>query len=80
MVWSTLATAEILSKDAAADWAAAQLPEAHAAVLRRARHGYLAGGDDGWGALTPAARATAERLAAEVRSLAAAEPAEARPA
>lgn len=73
-VWSTVATGEFRAKDAAADWAAARLPEADAAVLRRARDAYLSGGDEGWEALMPAARATAERLAAEVRALAAARP------
>ncbi|HEX6128506.1 MAG TPA: aminoglycoside adenylyltransferase family protein [Candidatus Limnocylindria bacterium] len=70
-MWSTVATGEFRSKDAAAEWAAARLPEADGAVLRRARDGYLSGGDEGWGALMPAACATAERLAAEVRALAA---------
>lgn len=70
-IWSTVATDQIRSKDAAADWAAARLPEADAAVLRRARDGYLSGGDEGWEALMPAARGAAEHLAAEVRLLAA---------
>jgi streptomycin 3"-adenylyltransferase len=70
-MWSTVATGEFRSKDAAADWAAARLPEADAAVLRRARDGYLSGGEEGWEAVMPAARAATERLAAEVHALAA---------
>lgn len=70
-MWSTVSTGEFRSKDAAAEWAAARLPEADATVARHARDGYLSGGEEGWEALMPAARATAERLAAEVRALAA---------
>ncbi|MDJ1135955.1 aminoglycoside adenylyltransferase family protein [Streptomyces iconiensis] len=40
-VWSTLATGEIRSKDAAADWALARLPPEHAPVLEHARYLYL---------------------------------------
>jgi streptomycin 3"-adenylyltransferase len=40
-IWCTLATGEILSKDAAASWALARLPEEHRAVLVRARAIYL---------------------------------------
>ena len=67
-IWSTVATGEIRSKDAAADWAAAQLSAAEAAPLLRARDAYLAGGDEAWDELMPAARATAELLASRVRS------------
>jgi streptomycin 3"-adenylyltransferase len=70
-MWSTVATGQIRSKDAAADWAAARLPDADAAVMCRARDGYLAGGEEDWTAVMPAARAAAARLAAEVRALAA---------
>jgi predicted nucleotidyltransferase len=40
-VWTTLATGEIRSKDAAADWAMAQLPPQHRPVLEHARQLYL---------------------------------------
>jgi predicted nucleotidyltransferase len=40
-IWSTVATGVIRSKDAAADWALERLPEAHRAVLARARAIYL---------------------------------------
>ncbi len=40
-IWTTLATGEIRSKDAAADWALTQLPPGHRPVLEHARHLYL---------------------------------------
>lgn len=40
-VWTTLATGEIRSKDAAADWALAHLPPEHRPVLEHARTLYL---------------------------------------
>jgi streptomycin 3"-adenylyltransferase len=66
-MWLTAATGEMLSKDAAAAWAAARLPEAGASVLRRAADAYLAGGDEGWASVMPAVRDVAARLATEVR-------------
>ncbi|MGQ4390168.1 aminoglycoside adenylyltransferase family protein [Streptomyces sp. SAS_270] len=40
-IWTTLATGRIKSKDAAADWALAQLPPEHRAALEHARQLYL---------------------------------------
>ncbi|MFJ2766381.1 aminoglycoside adenylyltransferase family protein [Streptomyces sp. NPDC087300] len=40
-VWTTLATGDIKSKDAAADWALERLPAEHRPVLARARAVYL---------------------------------------
>ncbi|MGW8375063.1 aminoglycoside adenylyltransferase family protein [Streptomyces sp. ODS28] len=40
-VWTTLATGEIRAKDAAAEWALAQLPAEHRPVLEHARDLYL---------------------------------------
>jgi streptomycin 3"-adenylyltransferase len=40
-IWTTLATGEIRSKDAAADWALAHLPPEHQPVLRHAKQLYL---------------------------------------
>jgi streptomycin 3"-adenylyltransferase len=40
-IWATLATGEIKSKDAAADWALAQLPPEHQPVLEHAKQLYL---------------------------------------
>ncbi|MFI9630669.1 aminoglycoside adenylyltransferase family protein [Streptomyces sp. NPDC052042] len=40
-IWTTLATGQIRSKEAAADWALAQLPPEHRPVLEHARQLYL---------------------------------------
>jgi streptomycin 3"-adenylyltransferase len=40
-IWTTLATGQIKSKDAAADWTLAQLPPEHRAALGYARQLYL---------------------------------------
>jgi streptomycin 3"-adenylyltransferase len=40
-IWTTLATGQIKSKDAAADWALAQLPPEHRPVLNHAKQLYL---------------------------------------
>ncbi|MCP3798393.1 aminoglycoside adenylyltransferase family protein [Allokutzneria sp. A3M-2-11 16] len=40
-VWTTLATGEIRTKDAAADWALTRLPPEHRPVLRHAKELYL---------------------------------------
>lgn len=40
-IWTTLATGQIKSKDAAADWALAHLPPTHRAALKHARRLYL---------------------------------------
>ena len=40
-IWTTLATGEIRTKDAAADWALAKLPPEHRPVLEHARELYL---------------------------------------
>lgn len=45
-IWTTLATGTIRSKDAAADWVLARLPEEHRPVLARARAVYLGDEDD----------------------------------
>jgi streptomycin 3"-adenylyltransferase len=47
-IWTTLATGTIRSKDAAADWVLARLPEVHRSVLARARAVYLGDEDDDW--------------------------------
>ncbi|MEU4038443.1 aminoglycoside adenylyltransferase domain-containing protein [Streptomyces collinus] len=40
-IWTTLATGQTRSKDAAAEWALAQLPPEHRPVLEHARQFYL---------------------------------------
>jgi streptomycin 3"-adenylyltransferase len=47
-IWTTVATGIIRSKDAAADWALARLPEEHRPVLAHARATYLGEEDDSW--------------------------------
>ena len=51
-IWVTLATGEIVPKDAAADWAMAHLPEVHRPVLVRARAVYLGEAEDRWADLS----------------------------
>lgn len=66
-MWLTVATGTMASKDAAGGWAAAQMPDDEASLLRRAGDAYLAGGDEDWAAVMDAARGVAHHLAAEVR-------------
>jgi streptomycin 3"-adenylyltransferase len=69
-IWSTLATGEFRSKDAAADWALPRLPEEHREVLARARAIYLGDEEERWDDLRPALRPHGERVAAEIAALA----------
>lgn len=69
-VWATLATGEILSKDAAADWALTRLPEEHRAVLAHARAVYLGEAAESWDRLRPRLRRDAEVLVAETERVA----------
>ncbi|PHM46260.1 hypothetical protein Xmau_00668 [Xenorhabdus mauleonii] len=47
-MWRTLVTGEFVSKDVAADWAAARFPPVQAAVLAEAREAYLNGKEENW--------------------------------
>ena len=47
-IWTTLATSEIRSKDAAADWVLERLTAAERPVLERARAQYLSGAGEHW--------------------------------
>ncbi|MGD6740526.1 aminoglycoside adenylyltransferase family protein [Streptomyces sp. BH106] len=69
-VWATLATGEILSKDAAADWALARLPEENRAVLAHARAVYLGEAEESWERLHDRLRPDAEVLVAEIERVA----------
>jgi streptomycin 3"-adenylyltransferase len=69
-MWSTLATDLIRSKDAAADWVLARLPEEHRPVLARARAIYLGQQPKGWDDLRDRLDAHVEYVVAEVRRLA----------
>jgi streptomycin 3"-adenylyltransferase len=65
-IWTTAATGAIRSKDAAADWVLARLPEAHRAVLARARAVYLGTADDRWDDLQAHLRPHVDFVAAEI--------------
>ena len=68
--WATVATGEILSKDAAADWALARLPAARRGPLELARDLYVGGGHGDWTGPLDTARRSASTMAAKVRRLA----------
>ena len=66
-IWTTVATEEIRSKDGAADWALARLPEVHRPMLARARDLYRTGGyGDPWD--NGAVDLLAERLVTEINA------------
>ena len=65
-IWTTVATGEIRSKDAAADWVLARLPHEHRAVLARARANYLGEEPERWDDLMPAVRRHAEHVVREI--------------
>ncbi len=69
-IWLTVATGEIGSKDAAADWALARLPQEHRAVLARARAIYLGDEDEHWDDLAPRVRPYVDHVLAEIGRLA----------
>ena len=71
-IWLTVATGEIGSKDAAADWALARLPEEHQAVLARARAIYLGDEDERWDDLESRVRPHADHVVREIGRLVAA--------
>jgi predicted nucleotidyltransferase len=66
-IWSGIETDQILSKDAAAQWALLRLPEHLRPVLAHARDVYLGRGEDRWGDFGPVIRAYAEFLVMEIR-------------
>ncbi len=65
-IWTTLATGEIRSKDAAADWVLARLPAAMRPMLARARDLYRGGGYGEWPDMN-AARELADQMVGEIR-------------
>lgn len=72
-IWITIATGDLTSKDAAADWALPLLPEGHRLVLARARAVYLGTEEDRWDDLAPRVRPHAEHVVDRIRALARAE-------
>jgi predicted nucleotidyltransferase len=71
-IWTTLATGTVRSKDAAADWVLARLPEVHRPVLARARAVYLGDEDDDWGDLQARLRSHVDHVLREIERLRAA--------
>jgi predicted nucleotidyltransferase len=69
-IWSTVATDVIRSKDDAATWALARLPEEHRTVLARARAVYLGDEDERWDDLEPRVRPHVDYVVAEIERLA----------
>jgi streptomycin 3"-adenylyltransferase len=68
-IWTTMATGAIRSKDAAADWVLARLPEEQRAVLTRARANYLGDEPERWDDLGPRVRSHAEHVVREIETL-----------
>ncbi|MER5402136.1 aminoglycoside adenylyltransferase family protein [Streptomyces sp. NPDC002599] len=71
-IWTTLATGQIKSKDAAAGWALAQLPPEHRPVLEHARELYLNWpySEESWSdALQAQVRPHVDRVLAEIDQL-----------
>jgi predicted nucleotidyltransferase len=67
-IWCGMATGEIRSKDAAADWALPRLASEHRAVLARARDAYLGTGGERWDDLRGAIRPFADAVVAEIEA------------
>lgn len=69
-MWRTLASGEIVSKDAAAEWAMARLPPEAAGLLGRARDAYLGGAKVDWAARSLELRRAVDELRGRVTGLA----------
>jgi predicted nucleotidyltransferase len=70
-IWTTLASGEIRSKDEAADWALARLPEEHRPVLAHARAAYRGEEPEDWRALASRLRPHVDYVVERIRTLAA---------
>jgi hypothetical protein len=69
-IWTTLATGEIRSKQEAAKWALARLPEQHRPVLAHARAAYLGQEPEDWRELAPRVRPYVDHVVERIRTLA----------
>ncbi|MET0741378.1 MAG: aminoglycoside adenylyltransferase family protein [Candidatus Nanopelagicales bacterium] len=67
-IWRTLATGEVTSKDAAADWALQRLPIEQRPVLQRARDIYVGDHPEEWSHLIGVVPHFAEHIVAEIHS------------
>jgi streptomycin 3"-adenylyltransferase len=70
-IWATLATGEIRSKDEAASWALARLPEEHRPVLAHARAAHLGEVAEDWRKLASRLRRHVDHVVERIRALAA---------
>jgi streptomycin 3"-adenylyltransferase len=70
-IWTTVETGAIRSKDAAADWALARLPDEHRPVLARARAIYLGDEQERWADLRPRVRPHVDYVLGEIERAAA---------
>ena len=68
-IWSTTRTGAIRSKDGAADWALAQLPDQYRPVLARARDNYLHADVESWDDLRSLVRPFAEHVVSQIKDL-----------
>jgi Domain of unknown function (DUF4111) len=68
-IWNTVATGDIRSKDAAADWVLARLPQEHRPVLARARALYLGDVEEGWDDLEPRVQPHVDYAVGEIERL-----------
>ena len=69
-IWATMATGEILPKDAAAEWASVRLPTQHQAVLAHARAIYLGEAPERWDDLQALVRPHTEFVVRQIRAYA----------
>lgn len=66
-IWSTVATGELRTKDAAATWAIERLPSEHRHIVGQFRAAYLGEGPDEEPELRAPARRTAVHLTTQIR-------------
>lgn len=70
-IWTTLATGEIRSKDEAARWTLARLPQEHQPVLAHALAAYLGEKPEDWSELAPCVRPHVDLVVEQIQTLAA---------
>jgi Aminoglycoside adenylyltransferase, C-terminal domain len=68
-IWNTVTTDGIRSKDDAATWALARVPEEHRSVLARARAIYLGDEEARWDDIQPRVRPYADYVVGEIEQL-----------
>ena len=68
-MWFTLSTKEITTKDVAAEWAVAKLPEKLTTLLVKAKEAYLGHLTDEWETTEKETRELAEYLLIQIKKL-----------